>query len=35
MLVVRVAMTFRRQWENMMDLIQEGNVGLLKAVKNI
>ena len=34
MLVVRVAMTFRRQWENMMDLIQEGNVGLLKAVKN-
>jgi RNA polymerase sigma-32 factor len=27
-------MTFRRQWENMMDLIQEGNVGLLKAVKN-
>jgi RNA polymerase sigma-32 factor len=27
-------MTFRRQWQNMMDLIQEGNVGLLKAVKN-
>ena len=34
MLVVRIAMTFRRQWQNMMDLIQEGNVGLLKAVKN-
>ena len=33
MLVVRIAMTFRRQWQNMMDLIQEGNVGLLKAVK--
>jgi RNA polymerase sigma-32 factor len=34
MLVVRIAMSFRRQWQNMMDLIQEGNVGLLKAVKN-
>jgi len=34
MLVVRIAMTFRRQWQNMMDLIQEGNIGLLKAVKN-
>ncbi len=34
MLVVRIAMGFRRQWQNMMDLIQEGNVGLLKAVKN-
>ena len=34
MLVVRIAMTFRRQWQNMMDLIQEGNVGLMKAVKN-
>ena len=33
MLVVRIAMTFRRQWQNMMDLIQEGNIGLLKAVK--
>ena len=33
MLVVRIAMTFRRQWQNMMDRIQEGNVGLLKAVK--
>jgi RNA polymerase sigma-32 factor len=27
-------MTFSRQWQNMMDLIQEGNVGLMKAVKN-
>ncbi|UCD11301.1 MAG: sigma-70 family RNA polymerase sigma factor [Nitrospinaceae bacterium] len=34
MLVVRIAMTFSRQWQNMMDLIQEGNVGLMKAVKN-
>ncbi|SVC16972.1 uncharacterized protein METZ01_LOCUS269826, partial [marine metagenome] len=34
MLVVRIAMSFRRQWQNMMDLIQEGNIGLLKAVKN-
>jgi RNA polymerase sigma-32 factor len=34
MLVVRIAMGFRRQWQNMMDLIQEGNVGLMKAVKN-
>ncbi|QPJ64526.1 MAG: sigma-70 family RNA polymerase sigma factor [Candidatus Nitrohelix vancouverensis] len=33
-LVVRIAMTFRREWQNMMDLIQEGNVGLMKAVKN-
>ncbi|MBI4382953.1 MAG: sigma-70 family RNA polymerase sigma factor [Nitrospinae bacterium] len=34
MLVVRTAMTFRREWQNLMDLIQEGNVGLMKAVKN-
>jgi RNA polymerase sigma-32 factor len=34
MLVVRIAMTFNRQWQNMMDLVQEGNVGLMKAVKN-
>jgi len=34
MLVVRIAMTFSRQWQNMMDLVQEGNVGLMKAVKN-
>ena len=33
-LVVRIAMTFRREWQTMMDLIQEGNVGLMKAVKN-
>jgi len=33
-LVVKIAMTFRREWQNMMDLIQEGNVGLMKAVKN-
>lgn len=33
-LVVRIAMTFRREWQAIMDLIQEGNVGLMKAVKN-
>ncbi len=34
MVVVRVAMNFNREWQNMMDLVQEGNVGLMKAVKN-
>jgi len=34
MLVVKIAMTFKREWQNLMDLIQEGNVGLMKAVKN-
>ena len=34
MLVIKVAMTFKREWQNLMDLIQEGNVGLMKAVKN-
>ena len=34
MLVVRIAMTFKREWNSLMDLIQEGNVGLMKAVKN-
>ncbi len=33
-LVVRIAMSYRREWQNLMDLIQEGNVGLMKAVKN-
>ena len=33
-LVVKIAMTFKREWENMLDLIQEGNVGLMKAVQN-
>ncbi len=33
-LVVKIAMDFQRYWvQNRMDLIQEGNVGLLKAVK--
>ncbi|ADU64125.1 MULTISPECIES: sigma-70 family RNA polymerase sigma factor [Pseudodesulfovibrio] len=32
-LVVRIAMDFQRRWmQNALDLIQEGNVGLLKAV---
>jgi RNA polymerase sigma-32 factor len=33
-LVVKIAMTFKREWENMLDLVQEGNVGLMKAVQN-
>ena len=32
MLVIKIAMTFKREWQNLMDLIQEGNVGLMKAV---
>jgi RNA polymerase sigma-32 factor len=32
-LVVKIAMDYRRAWTNVLDLIQEGNVGLLQAVK--
>ncbi len=32
-LVVKIAMEYRRTWTNVLDLIQEGNVGLLQAVK--
>ena len=33
-LVVKIAMDFQRCWiQNLMDLIQEGNVGLMKAAK--
>ncbi|MCP3918561.1 MAG: sigma-70 family RNA polymerase sigma factor [bacterium] len=32
MLVVRVALSFRRAARNLLDLIQEGNVGLLRAI---
>ena len=31
-LVVKIAMEYRSTWQNMMDLIQEGNIGLMKAV---
>jgi RNA polymerase sigma-32 factor len=32
--VVKIAMDFQRHWmQNLMDLIQEGNVGLMQAVK--
>ena len=34
MQVIKIAMTFKREWQNLMDLVQEGNVGLMKAVKN-
>ncbi|MCD6261482.1 MAG: sigma-70 family RNA polymerase sigma factor, partial [Deltaproteobacteria bacterium] len=34
-LVVKIAMDFHRYWtNNLLDLIQEGNIGLLQAVKN-
>ncbi len=33
-LVVKIAMEYRNAYQNVLDLIQEGNVGLLKAVKN-
>lgn len=33
MLVVRIALTFRRAARNLLDLIQEGNVGLLQAME--
>jgi RNA polymerase sigma-32 factor len=33
MLVVRVAMSFRRAARNMLDLVQEGNLGLLAAIE--
>jgi len=32
MLVVRIALSFRRAARNLLDLIQEGNVGLLQAI---
>jgi RNA polymerase sigma-32 factor len=32
-LVVKIAMEYRRTWTNLLDLIQEGNVGLLQAVQ--
>jgi RNA polymerase sigma-32 factor len=33
-LVVKIAMDYRRMWmQNLLDLIQEGNIGLMKAVE--
>jgi RNA polymerase sigma-32 factor len=32
-LVVKIAMEYRRAWTNVLDLIQDGNVGLLEAVQ--
>ena len=32
-LVVKIAMEYRRIWTSLLDLIQEGNVGLLQGVK--
>src|SRR5262245_27883022 len=33
-LVVKIAMEYRSAFQNLLDLIQEGNVGLLRAVKS-
>ncbi len=32
-LVVKIALEYRRAWVNVMDLVQEGNIGLSEAVK--
>jgi RNA polymerase sigma-32 factor len=32
-LVVKIAMEYRRSWTNLLDLVQEGNLGLLQAVQ--
>jgi RNA polymerase sigma-32 factor len=32
-LVVKIAKDYRRVWTNLLDLIQEGNIGLLQAVR--
>jgi RNA polymerase sigma-32 factor len=32
-LVVKIAMEYRRTWTNVLDLIQEGNLGLMQAVQ--
>ena len=35
-LVVKIALEFQRIWmQNLLDLIQEGNIGLVQAVKNL
>jgi RNA polymerase sigma-32 factor len=31
-LVIKIARRYRRQWPNMLDLVQEGNVGLMEAL---
>src|SRR6202008_1515582 len=31
-LVVKIALEYRSAWQNVMDFIQEGNIGLMKAV---
>jgi len=32
-LVVKIAYEYRRAYKNIMDLVQEGNIGLMQAVK--
>jgi RNA polymerase sigma-32 factor len=31
-LVVKIALEYRSTWQNVMDIVQEGNIGLMKAV---
>ncbi len=33
-LVVKIALDYRKYWMNLLDLVQEGNLGLIQAVKN-
>lgn len=33
-LVVKIAMDYQKYWMNLLDLVQEGNVGLMQAVKH-
>ena len=33
-LVVKIAMDYRRYWMNLLDLVQEGNMGLMQAVRH-
>jgi RNA polymerase sigma-32 factor len=33
-LVVKIAMDYHKYWMNLLDLVQEGNVGLMQAVKH-
>ena len=32
-LVVKIAMDYRKYWMNLLDLVQEGNIGLMNAIE--
>jgi RNA polymerase sigma-32 factor len=35
-LVVKIALDFQKYWvKNLLDLVQEGNIGLMQAIKNL